>query len=597
MKLLNYSKAPKSSRYPREAGLSGSQSKRARGHYTADFETTTDREDCRVWSWGIANVLDPKTVTFGLDIAAFVEHVKGGESYVWFHNLGFDGKFLLDWLMRNGYHYTVLDGGNAEGTFKTLINGFGSIFNITVQWIGGGVTEFRDSYKKIPLNLAKVAKSFKMDMAKGDIDYHKERPIGYQPTPEEWEYLRLDVSIMATAMSEVIGNGMTKLTASGDAFAEYKSLVSTKAYNYMFPVFSTELDAELRRAYRGGWTYCDPRFSKVQTRSGLVLDVNSLYPFIMANELIPYGEPLFVEGQVLPTEDRPLTIFSVEFIAKIKPDHVPTIQIKNNMSYMETEYLREISEPVTLMVTNVDWELYNEHYDITVISWGNGYAFRAAKGMFKTYIDKWSKIKAEAVGGQRTLAKGQLNNLYGKFATNPVMDGKYPIFEDDKIKFKHSPEVIKDPVYTPAGVFITSHARALTVRAAQANYGTFAYADTDSLHLLTDDLPDAIEIDPNKMGAWKLEYRFQSAYYMRAKGYSEKLFEFECARDHDEFDTWDNHGEHCLYVTHVAGMPEKIAHKLTFDDLYDGNVLPGKLVPKIVPGGVVLIDTTFTLKI
>ncbi len=67
---------------------------------------------------------------------------------------------------------------------------------------------------------------------------------------------------------------------------------------------------------------------------------------------------------------------------------------------------------------------------------------------------------------------------------------------------------MKEPIYTAAGVFITSHARALTIRAAQASYDVFAYADTDSLHLLTDTVPDGIDVDPVRMGAGKFEYAF-----------------------------------------------------------------------------------------
>lgn len=538
----------------------------------------------------------------GKDIRSFCTHVEEFNAFIWFHNLEFDGKFLLDHLLRTGYVYMPGDGVGV-GTFSTLINGFGKIYSITVRWLSGSTTEFRDSYKKLPMNVARVAESFKMDKAKGEIDYKATRPVGYEPTTEEWDYLRLDVSIMATAMSQVIANGMDKLTVSGDAMAEYKSLVGSKSFKAAFPVFSMELDAELRRAYRGGWTYCDPRFAKRRTCSGMVFDVNSLYPSVMANELIPYGEPQWAEGRVEPTAARPLTIFSVEFIAKLKPNHVPCIQIKNSMSYIETEYLKEIKEPTTLMVTNIDWALYQEHYDITIISYGGGWRFKAARGMFKAYINKWSKIKAEATGGLREIAKLHLNGLYGKFATNPTMTGKYPVLENNVLKFKRAEDEVKNPVYTPAGVFITSHARALTIRAAQENYDVFAYADTDSLHLLTDEVPANIDVHPTRMGAWKVEYRFESALYMQAKRYSDKLFDFPCDQEDEEHTTPQGlkqeieHGEHCKYVTHISGMPVKVARILTFDDMYDGNVLYGKLSPKAVPGGVVLLDTTFTFKV
>lgn len=551
-----------------------------------------------MWSWGFANISDPDTVELGTDIASFVDHVSKFNSFMWFHNLKFDGKFLLDFLLRESYIHTTEDGVEPY-TFQTLIDGHGNIYSITVRWPGGSTTEFRDSLKKLPFGVARVAESFNLDIGKGSIDYHKTRPIGYEPTEEEWEYLRLDVSIMAKAMAIVIGNGMDKLTVSGDAMAEYKSLVGSKSFKAAFPIFSFELDVELRRAYRGGWTYCDPRFSKRVTGPGLVFDVNSLYPSVMANELIPYGEPEFVSGRVEPTKMRPLTIFSVELIAKLKPNHLPCIQIKNSMSFVATDYLTEIKEPTTLMVTNIDWELYKEHYDITVVSWGGGWRFKAARGMFKAYINKWSKIKAEATGGLREIAKLHLNGLYGKFATNPTIQGKFPVIEDNILKFKMLPDEIRDPVYTPAGVFITSHARALTIRTAQANYDVFAYADTDSLHLLTTETPEGIDVHPSRMGAWKLEYKFEQAVYAGSKRYSERLYDYPCEKNYKDAGGMlhKEHGEWCKHITHISGVGPKTARMMVLSDMRDQNVLYGNLRPKVVPGGVVLIDSPFTLRV
>ena len=47
---------------------------------------------------------------------------------------------------------------------------------------------------------------------------------------------------------------------------------------------------------------------------------------------------------------------------------------------------------------------------------------------------------------------------------------------------------------------------------------------------------------------------------------------------------------------HIAGMPKGMASKLTLDDMLTGGQWDGKLIPKRVPGGVVLKSTTFTLK-
>ena len=43
--------------------------------YTADFETTTDENDCRVWAWAILS-LDEKEYYTGTSIANFMETTK-----------------------------------------------------------------------------------------------------------------------------------------------------------------------------------------------------------------------------------------------------------------------------------------------------------------------------------------------------------------------------------------------------------------------------------------------------------------------------------------------------------------------------------------
>lgn len=495
--------------------------------------------------------------------------------------------------MRNGFEYVGGDRRTIpEKGFKALISDSGKFYSITVKWENGIVTEFRDSYKKLPMSVKKIAKSFNMDEGKGEIDYHAPRPKGYYPTPEEIDYLRRDVTIVTKAMREVMDEGMTKLTVASDSLAEYKRLTGSNTFQRIFPVFSEAMDAEIRRAYRGGFTIRDERFGGCITRSGLVLDVNSLYPFIMYTKLLPYGEPEFVKGKVIPTKERSLTIFSITFTAKLKPDHIACIQIKNSSFFAATEYLKEVKEPTTLMVTNVDWDLYQDHYDIDILAYGGGWRFKAERGMFDSYIEKWSEIKANSSGGKREIAKLHLNALYGKFASNPNITSKIPIMENDRVKLIRGNDETKQPIYTAVGVFITSWARDLTIRAAQDNYSTFAYADTDSLHLLQDEPPTNLEIHPTKLGAWKLEYKFDAAYYIRPKAYLERHHECICKpgdRQHAD--------DAPCYTNRIAGLPEPVSSVLTFADLIDGTILHGKLNPKSVPGGVILKDVPFELKL
>lgn len=463
------------------------------------------------------------------------------------------------------------------------MSNMGKLYSIKVKWQNSRITEFNDAAKKFAagMSVASLPATFGLETTKGELDYHLYRPVGYEPRLDELDYLKRDTGIVARAIMQVRNSGMKRLTIGSDSLADYKeSIGGEKMFRRRFPVLSDEMDAEIRRAYRGGFTYADPRFSgrKLDT-PGIVLDVNSLYPYVMYNGVIPYGEPEFVYGECFPTEHRPCTIFSVTFTAKLKPKHIPCIQIKNSGMFSPTDYLSEITDPVTLMVTNVDWELWQDHYDITVISYNGGWRFLGAVGLFKEYIDKWSEIKANSTGGLREIAKLHLNSLYGKLCSNPNVTGKIPVMNEHEIVvYRRGMDSRREPVYTAAGVFITSLARDLTIRAAQQSYDTFAYADTDSLHLMTNRIPSGIDVHPTRLGAWKHEYDFTEAYFVRAKAYLEKK----------------NDGK---FKVAWAGLPSKIAQGMTFDDLVDGKVMHGKLVPKMVRNGVVLVDVPYKLNL
>lgn len=395
-------------------GKSNKGAKKARINYMADFETTTDPTDCRVWSWGLLEIDNPEyeNVEIGIDIDSFIERIMQSNTTIYFHNLKFDGVFILDYLLKNGYTHSTAQNLRTDMTFKSLISDNGTFYSITVQWENGHSCEFRDSYKKLPMPVSRIATSFKLEETKGSIDYKAYRPVGHQLTAEEEDYLRKDLVIPAKALKEVLDSGMTGLTVAGDSLREYKRLTGSEHFKRMFPVLHESIDSEIRRAYRGGFTYADERFKGRVVGGGIVLDVNSLYPSVMKNNILPYGEPKFVRGMVEPTKDRPLIIFSVTFTAKLKAHHIPCIQIKGSSIFTATEYLKEIKEPTTLMVTNIDWALYNDHYDIEVLAYGGGWAFRAVKGMFDNYIDKWSEVKAKEKGGKREIAKLHLNALY-----------------------------------------------------------------------------------------------------------------------------------------------------------------------------------------
>ena len=69
-----------------------SGAKRPKVPIMADFETTTDELDCRVWSWGLVEIEEPdyEKVQIGADIDSFITRIMEYNSTCYFHNLKFD---------------------------------------------------------------------------------------------------------------------------------------------------------------------------------------------------------------------------------------------------------------------------------------------------------------------------------------------------------------------------------------------------------------------------------------------------------------------------------------------------------------------------
>lgn len=563
---------------------------RERYKFTADFETTTNPDDCRVWAVGICEI-NTLNFEYGNSIEFFFEYFKKiPNSTVYFHNLKFDGSFILNALFRMGYQHTTQKLKLKE--FNTLIGDTGQYYAIEIKLAKNNTLHIYDSFKIIPIAISAFSKTFGIPDQKLEIDYLANRERGHRLTDEEVEYLKHDVVIAAKGLNIMFNQGLNKITVGANALAEYKSIIGKK-FDYWFP--KQKCDSELRRAYKGAFTYCNPKYQNKELGAGMVFDVNSLYPFVMRNRRMPYGEPIFYKGAYDDDPDYPLYVqFFTMSDFYLKPNHLPTL-LGDSALFQANTYLEKMpdNEELYLTLTSVDLKLFFEHYDVIEPKFICGWKFKGSDCLFKEFIDKWIKIKNQATidknAGLRYIAKLMLNNLYGKFATNPNSKTKIPYLkEDGALGLFLNPESKREPIYIPVGEFITAWARDYTIRSAQANYDRFAYADTDSLHLIGTEPPIGIEVDDVKLGAWKHESTFSRAKYLRAKTYIEEIDGNICvtcaglpkeARE-PKYDEWGN----------IINTP------VTWENFQIGASYTGKLRPKQVPGGIVLEEVPFIIR-
>lgn len=538
-----------------------------------DFETTIG-ESSEVWLWGAMDIL---TLDFewGTSIETFIEYIHDYDSIAYFHNLKFDGMFLLDYYLKHGIK-PVTDKKINYNEMKCIISDTGLFYQIIVSCETR--IEYRDSLKLIPLSVAEIPKAYGINISKLEMDYSEHITGGEnEPTDDDLLYLRHDCEIVARALKVMIDQGMNRLTLGSNALAWYKKC--NEDFKKYFPKLTPIEDKDIRRAYKGGWTYCNPKYQRQMVGAGSVFDVNSMYPWAMRYNRLPFGHPVYFEGKYKADKLYPLWIACIEIDCKIKEGCFPSIQLKNNPRYISTEYIQETDGPTLLYVTNIDFELIKDTYNIRSLKWIAGYKFMAKTDMFDTYIDHWYSEKEkhgkEGNAGLKTIDKFMLNMLYGKFGTNPRKDLKVPYIDDNMVKFRIVEMPEKYDGYIPVAAFITSYCRDKIIRAAVACGDRFLYADTDSLHILGAEEPD-IEIDPYRLGAFKKESEFSEAMYYRPKLYIETI-----------------NGK---LEKKAGGLPAACRDNLTYETMVEGATFEGKLMPKTVPGGVVLVPHDYVIR-
>ena len=253
--------------------------------FTADFETSTwCYDETWVWAWALCDIDEPDHVDVGNSIESFFERIKKEHNpYIYFHNLKFDGEFIMYYLMKNGYEW-VESKEKRSNTFSTLISDMGLFYSIEVFFeVGKDVKKvtFIDSLKIINQTVESMPKTFNIEETKLEIDYNKPREVGHILTDEETAYVKNDVVIVAKALSYLFNMGLTKMTAGSNALHDFKEITTMNRFKQLYRKLTYEVDNDIRKSYRGGFTYLNPVYKNKTVGEGEVLDVNSLYPSMM----------------------------------------------------------------------------------------------------------------------------------------------------------------------------------------------------------------------------------------------------------------------------------------------------------------------------
>lgn len=456
--------------------------------------------------------------------------------------------------------------------------------------------------------------------------------------PHEEDYIKNDVLVMHEAMNIMFGRGMTKSTIGSCCLSEFKKPYGKGLFRQMFPDLTKEecpiegyknADDYIRKSYHGGWCYVKKGCENKLYHNGITCDVNSLYPSMMQSESgneYPIGYPTWWTGEIPDKAYDGYFFVRIRTFFDLKEGYLPTLQIKGSTWYKSNEWLEtsrvngerygydidgkyiEIKPILTLTMT--DFYLLLEHYELDELEILDGCYFDKTIGLFDEYIDYWSQLKINATNPvDRQLAKLMLNNLYGKFSSSD--DSSYKIFdyEDGHLHARTVEAHEKESGYIPIGSAITSYARNFTITAAQANYESFVYADTDSIHchdVTADDIKGAPRHE-TAFNHWKYEASWDEAIFVRQKTYVERVtaqnlepidepyFNIKCAGmgegPRQNLTRWLNDG-----YKKVSEADEVYITPFGLTDFKVGLAVEGNLKAKIVSGGTVLVENVYKMR-
>ena len=561
--------------------------KKPKNLYCADFETTSlaqyQVEGCtRVYLrklMGVYNEVDK----IGVDMDSFINCLISLENAdIYFHNLSFDGEFILWWLLENEYEYD--DSLSENKTFKSIIDETGSIYSITIRHNETSTSNLKCSYKLFPKSIDDIGKLVGIPKLKETHNYSEIKNYNSveELTEEEKSYITNDVKIMVELIKYLQEKGIKGITMSTSAYKNWLKDKYQLCKNQMKKSDNEEIVEIVRKSYRGGITKVNEKYAGIEFNDVISFDVNSLYPSVMYENPMPIGDGKIYKSVEEGRKDNRHLFIIVAFVeyAKVRTGQHAFIGNQSGFSYARKySYDNELNNKM-LYLWKDEFELFKLVYDaqytiLKVVGW------KKANYVFKDYIDRWYDLKKNAKNDvERSLAKLMLNSLYGKFGMNDSRITKIPIALDDKIIYR-TEDNNTTYYYKEVASYITSKARCKLATFMNRCGDNFLYCDTDSVYYIGHDIPEIFKdvVDSKKLGYWKYEGHYTRFKALKAKCYLKQLDDGTIER-------------------RIAGCPKECAELINFENFAPNlKLVNAKKCKKKVEGGIVIGNTDFTINI
>lgn len=500
--------------------------------------------------------------------------------YVYFHNLSFDGDFILKFLASNGYkcvNYENVKGKREFGFLRQL----NKIYAIELCLLGKKKNlikiGFRCSLNILSSSVEELGKSVgiskyaEISNINTFYDVEPQQDISKYST-EYLDYLKRDVKIVKKAMflfdnelsnflkeKHIFLKWYTKLTIGAIAYELQKRYVAKYAKVKKGFKCSLETYDLASKYYFGGFCEFNPNIQNevVECKNGIGLDINSAHPNSMT-KLLPYGE-LHNFKDKKPKGNHLVYLELHIDLAVSKNDNVPCLINWNRINGITKDKYRYVTQlsDFKCFYLEQEFQVLKEFYHFENVKIINKY-WSSCGAFLKTYTTDLYKYKQEhSKKGQKALAntyKILLNSSYGKHATRKIYSDYYIcenkkeydslleletfIHKDKEWLIQDASDLVKLPntyilKITPKGedkiIFyhkliastITAYTRIKILKTILLmNPNNFLYTDTDSIYLRDYD-KDKVEplIDDYKLGYWKIEKTFDKFIVAGAKCY------------------------------------------------------------------------------
>ena len=387
--------------------------------------------------------------------------------------------------------------------------------------------EFRDSYVLSGYSLANTAKNLtKHSISKmvGDLEYGLIRTNKTPLTENEVKYCVNDIQIILAYINEQIeqcGNiSLIPMTNTGRVrkyvrdMCYYRTADGGKAgkgqyYRYRKIMEDLTLDVptytQLKRAFMGGFTHANAKYSGLLLEDVTSIDFTSSYPSVMVSEKFPMTRFKTVEIESLGHLDSLCKEYAVIFdvmlgnvTSKVTQENYISESKCRNISNAKVNNGRIFSaDSLTTTITEVDYDIMRACYTWDDISVANvryavkGYLPKAIiESILKLYQGK-TELKDVAGSEVEYLhSKGMLNSIYGMCVTDVVKDEtsyveEWTVDKPDIEKTINDYNKSENRFLSYAwGIWVTAYARRNLWTGILAIGDDYIYSDTDSLKML-----------------------------------------------------------------------------------------------------------------